>query len=67
MQFSILKGMKNPKCTVKIGKVCPSRIRIVKKVHNLSVEFYSTHLWHKNEIMKIRTLCRKKKSTPSSK
>lgn len=59
--------MKNPKSTVKIGKVCPSRIRIHKKENNLTVQFYSTHLWHKNEIMNLRTLCRKKISKSSGK
>lgn len=49
-----IKGEKNSKASIKIGCVCPSRIRLHKKESNINVQYYSTHLWHANEIGKLR-------------
>jgi len=49
-----IKGEKNSKASVKIGCVCPSRIRLHKKESNIEVQYHSTHLWHANEIGKQR-------------
>jgi len=52
----ILKGQRNPKSSgsVKIGKVCPSYIRVYKNGAQFQIEFCSTHLFHDNEIGKQR-------------
>ncbi|KAF0749371.1 MULE domain-containing protein [Aphis craccivora] len=39
---------------IKIGYVCPSRIRLHKKESNINVQYYSTHLWHTNGIGQLR-------------
>ncbi|XP_022172436.1 uncharacterized protein LOC111035218 [Myzus persicae] len=50
------KGQRNPKSSgsVKIGKVCPSYIRVHKNGAQFQIEFCSTHLFHDNEIGKQR-------------
>lgn len=40
--------------SVKIGKICPSYIKLHKKDNQLIVEYSNTHLWHQNEIGKLR-------------
>ncbi|KAF0758384.1 Uncharacterized protein FWK35_00025280 [Aphis craccivora] len=40
--------------SVKIGKICPSYIKLHKKDNQLIVEYNSNHLWHQNEIGKLR-------------
>jgi len=47
------RSLKNGR-SVKIGKICPSYINLHKKDNQLIVEYSSTHLWHQNEIGKLR-------------
>lgn len=39
---------------MKIGKVCPSYIKVHKNETQFQIEFCSTHLFHENEIRKQR-------------
>jgi len=36
--------------SVKISKICPSHIKVHRKENVINVQYWSTHLWHTNEI-----------------